>query len=141
MPVRHDPRFLMRGLLGLVRGCWLFKRLICICLNYTWKCLRPAIVPKSLGNRQWIDTQIIPPVDFLASLMELPMMDTAERNGELVADLEPQRPGLGKAQVMGIGWRAAAQKAWLRCDKSQMLSVAMASGVTKRQHASVNICL
>ena len=34
--------------------------------------------------------------------MQLPMMTAAERDGELVADFETERSGLGKAQVMRI---------------------------------------
>lgn len=52
--------------------------------------------------------QIIPPIDFVAGAMELPMMDAAERYSVFVADLEPQCPGLSKAQMVRIGRRAAA---------------------------------
>ena len=41
------------------------------------------------------------------------MMSTAERDGELIADFEPQGSGLGKPQMMRIGWLPAADEAGL----------------------------
>ena len=49
--------------------------------------------------------------------MQLPMVTAAERYGELVADLETQRSGLGKPQVMWVRRLMAADKARLRSDK------------------------
>ena len=45
--------------------------------------------------------------------MQLPMMTAAERNGELVADFEAEGSGLGKPQMMRIGWLPAADEAGL----------------------------
>ena len=45
--------------------------------------------------------------------MQLPMMATAERHGELIADLEAQGSGLGKPQMMRIGRLPAADQAGL----------------------------
>ena len=55
------------------------------------------LLPQSLGDRQGIDFEIPPPSHFIAGLMQLPMMTAAERDGELVADFETERPGLRKA--------------------------------------------
>jgi hypothetical protein len=49
--------------------------------------------------------------------MQLPMMAAAERHGELVADFQTNRPGLGKSQVMGIGGLSTTDEARLRSDK------------------------
>ena len=68
------------------------------------------LLPKRLGDLQRLDVEPLPPGDFIAGLMQLPVMTAAERNGELVADLEADGSGLGKAQVMRIGWLPAADR-------------------------------
>ena len=71
------------------------------------------LFPKSLGDRQRIDIEILPPDHLIAGLMQLPMMTAAERDGELVADFETEGSGLRKPQVMRIGWLPAADQAGL----------------------------
>ena len=56
--------------------------------------------------------------------VDLAVMKPANRHGELVADLSPERTGLGKAQVMWVGWRAAAHEARLGRDEPTVLLVA-----------------
>jgi hypothetical protein len=51
------------------------------------------------------------------------MMCTADRNCILVADFSTKRAGLGKADVVRFGRRAAADDAWLRCDEFAVLLV------------------
>ena len=77
-----------------------------VCRRRFWVCL----LPKPLGNLQGVDFQILPPGHFIAGLMQLPMMTTAERYGELVADFETQRSELRKPQVMRIGGLPAADE-------------------------------
>ena len=60
---------------------------------------------------------VLPPSHLIAGLMQLPMVTAAEGYGEFVADLETQRSGLGKPQVMWVGRLMAADKARLRSDK------------------------
>jgi hypothetical protein len=57
--------------------------------------------------------EILPPSDLISSLMQLSVMAAAERDGELIADFEPQRPWLGKPQVMRIGRLPSAGEAGL----------------------------
>ena len=45
--------------------------------------------------------------------MQLPMMTATERYGELVADFESERSGLGKPQVMRVGRLPAADETGL----------------------------
>ena len=71
------------------------------------------LFPQALSNLQGADFQIFPPSHLVAGLMQLPMMTAAERHGELVADFETQRSGLGKPQVMRIGRLPAADEAGL----------------------------
>ena len=45
--------------------------------------------------------------------MQLPVMAAAEWDGKLIADFEANGSGLGKAQVMRVGWLPAADNAGL----------------------------
>ena len=80
-----------------------------ICRRRFWV----RLLPKPLGDLQCIDVEVLPPDHFIASLMQPPMMAPAERYGELVADFETERSGLGKSQVMRIGGLPAADEARL----------------------------
>ena len=71
--------------------------------------------------------------------MQLPMMTAAERDGELVADFKTQRSGLGKPQVMRIGWLPAADQAGLRSHESQMGFVAKTLGLGDGEKAVINL--
>ena len=57
--------------------------------------------------------------------MQLAVVGTAERDGELIADLLSQPAGLGKAQVMRIAGVPAAHQAWLFDDEAQVLPIAL----------------
>ena len=57
------------------------------------------------------------------------MMEAANRDRELVADLSAQRAGLGKAQMMRFGGRAATDDARVFGDKFAVLLVAQANGL------------
>ena len=76
--------------------------------------LATTLLPKPFGDFQRVDIEILPPCHFVAGLMQLPMMAPAERHGELVADLHADGAGLGKAQVVRIGWLPPADEARLR---------------------------
>ena len=49
------------------------------------------------------------------------MVDGAERDRKFIADLEPEAFGLGKAEVMGVARRSAANETGLLSHKAQML--------------------
>ena len=55
-----------------------------------------AFLPQLSGHFQGIDFVVLPPGDFVASLMELAMMAAAERHGELVADFHADSARLRK---------------------------------------------
>jgi len=57
------------------------------------------------------DPNLLPPRNFIALPVDLAMMTSAEGNDELVADLAPQRPALGKTQMMRKRKRGAAMRA------------------------------
>jgi hypothetical protein len=60
-------------------------------------------LPKTPRNLQGVHPLAFPPRDFIACLMQLSMMPTTERHGELIAHLETNGARLSEAQVMGIG--------------------------------------
>jgi hypothetical protein len=62
---------------------WIRDRLQSGCLCYGQKYLHPALLPKSLGDLQRFDIQVVPPGHVVTGLMQLLMVITAERHGEL----------------------------------------------------------
>ena len=87
------------------------------------------LLPKHLGDLQRFDIEPLPPGDLIAGLMQLPVMAAAERNGELVADFEADGSGLGKAQMMRVGWLPAADEAGLGGNEPEMRLVAQTLGL------------
>ena len=63
-----------------------------------------ALLPKTASDVESIDLPILPPRLLVASLMQLPMMSTAEWHGELITDLKTDRSRLRKTKMVGIGW-------------------------------------
>jgi len=100
-----------------------------------WVCL----LRKPLGNWQGIDVEALPPGQLIARLMQLAMMTAAERYGELIADFETERSGLGKAQVMRIGRLPAAHETGLRGHESQMGFVTQPFGLSYGQNAFIDL--
>ena len=70
-----------------------------------------CLFPELLGNLHGIEFQSLPPGNFIAGLMQLPMMSAAERYSKFVADFEAERSGLREPQVMRIGRLPAANDA------------------------------
>jgi hypothetical protein len=71
--------------------------------------------------------------------VNLAMMSTAERDGELIADLEAQGSGLGKPQVMRIGRLPAADETGLRGNKPQVAFVSQPFGLGNGQNALIDL--
>jgi hypothetical protein len=82
---------------------WLLRR----------RCPAVRLVPERVGYFEGVDFAGFPPGYFVAGLMKLAVVTAAKRHGELIADLEAERPWLGKAKVMRVGGLAAANKAGL----------------------------
>jgi len=70
-------------------------------------------VPIGPGDFHWIELAVLPPGHLVARLMELAMVNTAQRYGELITDFETKGSGLGKAQVMRIRRLTTADQARL----------------------------
>ena len=72
----------MLGRLG-----WIRWRLLSRCLSRNRKCLRVAFFPKALGDLQSFDIQVVSLGHFVTGL---PMVATAKRHGEFIADFKTQ---------------------------------------------------
>ena len=80
--------------------------------------------PKRLGCSRRIDIGFLPPSSFIAAAMHFTMVSAAEWHGEFIAHLAAKPPILGKAQMMRIGWRAAADQTGLLDDEPHVFAVA-----------------
>jgi hypothetical protein len=64
--------------------------------------------------------------------VKLAMMEAANRNRELIADLAAQRTRLGKTKMMRIGWFAVAHNPRLLGHKFEVVLIAQAHGLARR---------
>ena len=78
--------------------------------------------PKREGDRRGID--VGPPCRLIAVPVQLAMMEATNRDREFIADLAPECPWLGKAQMVRLGRCAAAHDAWLPGHEFAVLLVA-----------------
>ena len=105
----HEHRWRARGELTLARP------------------LSPSVLlPQPLGLRQGIDFGVLPPDPLVAGIMERPVVRAAERHDPLIAGFGAHGAGLGKAYVMGLAGRPAADQAWKRGNEPQVLLIASA---------------
>ena len=81
---------------------------------------------------------LVPPCSLVTAAVNLAMMSTAERDGEFVADLAPERAKLGKANVVRICGLPFTDQAALRRDEFQVVLVAKAARLWKRQDAFID---
>jgi hypothetical protein len=66
----------------------------------------PRLLPKIPSDRQGVDLEVLPPCDFIAGLLQLPVMVATKGNGELVAHFKTD--GSGAVQAAGDADRTAA---------------------------------
>jgi hypothetical protein len=76
-----------------------------------------SLFPKIFGDANRIDLQVFPPGDFVACLMRLPVMASAKRHREFIADFQANAARLRKSKMMRIARLSSAHKARLRCDE------------------------
>ena len=67
-------------------------------------------LPEAPRDFQGIYLDAFPPHDFIANLVQLPMMHATKGYSELITDFETDCPRLRKAQMMGIGWLPSANQ-------------------------------
>jgi hypothetical protein len=89
--------------------------------------VEPGVLPQLLGNRDRVDAGGLPPIDLVATSVNVPMVGAAERNGEFIADPAPHGPRLHESQMVSIARLPPAQKARLRCHELQMGAIAIAA--------------
>ena len=78
----------------------------------------PRLPPKIGGHNEGVDLVFGPPGPFIAASMKLAVVQSADRDSKLIADLSPHRTLLGKLDVVGIGRGSAADQTRPRGDKS-----------------------
>jgi hypothetical protein len=72
--------------------------------------------------------------------MVVPVMSSTERDRELVANLAPQRAGLGEPKVVGVGGTSAANQTGLRCYEFEVAFIAMPTRLADRELAFLDLC-
>ena len=66
------------------------------------------------------------------------MVTSAQRDGELVADLSPEGAALHEAEVVGVCGLSSADQAGVGRDKLDMIAVAMPSRLWQRQNTLID---
>jgi len=69
-----------------------------------------------------------------------PVMSSAQRHRELVADLEPHTPRLSEPQVMGIRRVSTANQARMRCHEFEVGFVAITALLAYGKYAFIDFC-
>jgi len=81
---------------------------------------------------------MLPPGPLVAYSVKRLVVEGTERHDPLVADLAPQGPGLGEAQVMGLAGRPPADQAGLVPHEPQVLFIPDSSRSVDRQRCLVD---
>jgi hypothetical protein len=84
--------------------------------------------PKAGRNGQRINLPLFPPGALIALPVQFTVVQSADWDGEPVADLPPHRPLLSELDVVRIRWSSTADKAGLGGHELQMLAVALRYG-------------
>jgi hypothetical protein len=85
-----------------------------------------------------INSDLAPPSDFVAMVVDLAVVASAQWHGELITDLASERPILGESKVMCIRWTAPANQARLLRHKFNMHAVTDAARDWQRQDGFIN---
>ena len=88
--------------------------------------------PKGERDRHRIDVETAPPCRFVTVPVEFAMVQAANRYGEFVADFASQGTRLRIAEMVRIGWLAAAHEARLLGYKLEVVLVAQPEGLARR---------
>jgi hypothetical protein len=92
------------------------------------RCVELGVLPQPVGHRQRINFDTPPPCSLCTMPVQLAVMDPAQRDSELFADLAAERPRLGKKQMMSVRGRAPANQTRLGGYVSAVVLVAQANG-------------
>ena len=72
--------------------------------------------------------------------MVIPMMRSAQRYGELVADLSSHRARLSETQMVGVGGTPPANQTGLRGNELEVRFIAMPARLANRELAFFDFC-
>jgi hypothetical protein len=100
----------------------------------------PRRNPEHPRRREGINSPPLPPGDFVSDAVEVAVVNSAQRYGELVADLEPHRSGLGEPEMVGVGGASTANQTRLRRHKLEVRFVAEAARLADGELTFVNFC-
>jgi hypothetical protein len=89
--------------------------------------------PAGIGKR--IDLPSVPPCRFVAVAMHLAMVSSTKRNGELIADLAPERAALREAKMMCIAGMPTAYQTRLVGDMPDMIAIPHPPRLCQRKQA------
>jgi hypothetical protein len=79
-----------------------------------------------------------PPCPFIAMAVDFAMVASAEGDDELVTDVAPQSPALGKPQMMRIGRAATANQAGLLGYMADVVAIPHPAWLRQRQRSFIN---
>src|SRR6516162_6981217 len=85
------------------------------------------MLPKREGDGHGVDVKLAPPFAFVTLPVKLTMVNTAQRDRELVRDFPAQRPRLGIANMVSFAGLPAAYRAGLGGNKAQVFFVPRAA--------------
>jgi len=71
--------------------------------------------------------------------MDFVVMDSAQRNCKLIADLQREASWLGVAHVVSVRWRASTDDTWLTRDVAEVRLAPDPPRLADRQRALVNL--
>jgi hypothetical protein len=91
----------------------------------------PRVLPEPERDWNRIDVERAPPCSLVTRAMQLAMVDSANRDDELVAHSSAQRTRLCKGEMVRIGWHTAAHKARLPQHEFPMVFIAQANRLTQ----------
>ena len=94
--------------------------------------------PQGSCSNDRLNGHLPPPDGFVAIAVQLAMMAPAQRYRELVADLAPERPALGKAEMMGVTGTTAADETRLVRHVPYMLAVADSAELGQGKHGFID---
>ena len=92
-----------------------------------------GLFPKASRNLQHSDPLLLPPSFLISCLVQFTVVTAAERDGELITDLEPNRARLRETQMVWIGWATTADKAGLRSNEFQVSLIAYPFWLSDRE--------
>ena len=99
----------------------------------------PGRHPEHPRRRDGINSPSLPPGDFVAETMVVPVMGSTERDAEFVADLASHRARLREPQMVGVGGASAADQARLRRHELEVRFVSMPARLADRKQALIDL--